>query len=147
MISQRVGRAQKSAQPTAKVMEEPESPLHVFIRPREEDKPAEFEKRLPAYNEKREPLCFNCQKYGHIGRECKEADRRLQKMCTNCESEEHKGEECAMRQQEVNTIKTKIPSTRATFEKPALINDKYVLQGFIDSGSKCSIIRKSAAEF
>jgi hypothetical protein len=35
-----------------------------------------------------------------------------------------------------------------TFEKPSvLINDKYALQGFIDSGSKCSIIRKSAAEF
>jgi hypothetical protein len=147
MIRQRGGRAHKSARPTAKVTEEPESPPQIFIRHREQEKYAEFEKRLPAYNEKREPLCFNCQKYGHIGRYCNEADRRLPKKCTNCESEEHNSEECAMRQQEVNIIKTKIPSTRATFEHAALINDKYVLQGFIDSGSKCSIIRKSAAEF
>jgi hypothetical protein len=132
---------------TAKATEEPESPPQIFIRPREQDEPVAFEKRLPPYNEKIEPLCFNCQQYGHIGRDCNEADRRLQKKCTNCEGEEHNSEECAMRRQEVNIIKTKIPSTRATFEHAALINDKYVLQGFIDSGSQCSIIRKSAAEF
>jgi hypothetical protein len=36
---------------------------------------------------------------------------------------------------------------RVRLENAALINDKYVLQGFMDSGSKCSIIRKSAAGF
>jgi hypothetical protein len=92
-------------------------------------------------------LCFNCQQYGHIGRYCNEADRRLQKKCTNGEIEEHNSEQSAMRQHEVNIIKTNILSTPATFEHAALINDNYELQGFIDSVSKCSIIRKSTAEF
>jgi adenylate kinase family enzyme len=61
MIRQRGGRAYKSARPTAKVTEEPESPPQILIKPREQDKPADFGKRLQAYNEKREPLCFNCQ--------------------------------------------------------------------------------------
>jgi hypothetical protein len=147
MIRQRGGRAHKTARHIAKATEEPDSSPQIFIRPRKQDEPVAFEKRLPLYNEKREPLCFNCQQYGHIGRDCNKADRRLQKKCTNCESKEHNSEECEMRWQEVNIIKTKIPSTRPTCEHAALINDKYVLQGFIDSGSKCSIIRKSAAEF
>jgi hypothetical protein len=97
MTSQRGGRAHMSGRPTSNVTEELESPSQIFIKPREQEKSVEFEKWPPTCKEKREPLCFNCQKYDHIGRGCNEAYRRLQKMCTNCKSEEHNSEECAMR--------------------------------------------------
>jgi hypothetical protein len=56
MIRQRGGRTHMSDRPTAKVTEEPESPPEIFIQPKEQEKSAEFDKWLSAYNEKREPL-------------------------------------------------------------------------------------------
>jgi hypothetical protein len=70
--------------------------------------------------------CTNCQRLGHT-----------KEKCTNSKEEN---------KQQVNTVKVPFAATHVTFEKPVLINDKYVLRGLVDSGSVCIIKRKSAAE-
>lgn len=39
------------------------------------------------------PRCFRCQKFGHIGRQCKEATNNLN-MCMNCGTKGHRAGEC-----------------------------------------------------
>jgi len=31
--------------------------------------------RKPAFNDKGEPLCFNCQEYGHMAKDCKKPEK------------------------------------------------------------------------
>jgi hypothetical protein len=105
-----------------------------------------FKEGLPPYNDKLEPLCFRCQIYGHYRSECPREKRPLK--CLNCQGLGHTKDKCPKKQSEgqkqVNAVSSSM-ANKITFEKPVLVNDTYALSGLVDSGSTCSIIRKSAA--
>ncbi|KAF4525385.1 hypothetical protein B566_EDAN013236 [Ephemera danica] len=119
-----------------------------FRRSREEKSLPEPNKRLPAYNDKSKPLCFKCNTYGHYQGVCtKDAP---QQKCYNCKQVGHKKFKCPVKnkiEHKLHVISVHDSTTpQSTFEKPVLVNDKYLLRGLIDSGATCSIIRKSAAQ-
>ncbi|KAF4526327.1 hypothetical protein B566_EDAN012253 [Ephemera danica] len=104
--------------------------------------PAPSTMKFPRVNDKQEPLCFNCLKYGHIGRDCKEASR-VKATCSYCRKTGHTVDKC-FKKSHVNTVQDCVPTTSA-FEKPIEVNGRYWLRGLVDSGATCCLIRESAA--
>jgi len=101
---------------------------------------------VPRYDVQRtEPRCYNCQKMGHIARDCDLPRKPL--VCTNCKKEGHTRKYCQMSVPDVNLITTQLNNNLKYYVKNVRINDhEEPIIGLIDTGSAYTIIRKSVAE-
>ena len=56
--------------------------------------PMEIGRQMPAFNEKGQPKCFKCNKYGHMAKECRGGNVKGGRKCYNCDKEGHFSKNC-----------------------------------------------------
>ncbi|KAJ8911155.1 hypothetical protein NQ315_008340, partial [Exocentrus adspersus] len=107
------------------------------------------DKRPPIKNENGEYKCYNCNKFGHIARNCPEEKREL--LCKICQSKEHTQRHCPQKNRtqteersEVKILERKQLSTISKYLKDIFVNGEK-LTGLIDTGSSDCTIKASVA--
>ncbi|XP_011861043.1 PREDICTED: uncharacterized protein K02A2.6-like [Vollenhovia emeryi] len=83
--------------------------------------------------------CFNCGKEGHIAKKC----RMPRIECEQCHRLGHNADKCASRK-DVNAV-TERKRSANLYERPVIVNG-HKIDGLLDTGSSCSLLRKSVAE-
>ncbi|GBM33964.1 hypothetical protein AVEN_53830-1 [Araneus ventricosus] len=103
------------------------------------------------HNERSEPKCFNCSKFGHISKDSPMPKSVL--TCRECNETGHKAINCVAK--ETNHSSNKSLSVRQvgeklemsnSFLKKAKINNCDNVQSLIDTGSSCCLLKISAAQ-
>lgn len=103
--------------------------------------------KLPPRNDKDEPLCFNCSKYGHVSRYCLKPKKPK---CTKCGKFGHEVSTC-----DTNTVKTDSSLVSLISLTPNKVNEKYFfdalvnkipVKSYVDTGSQLCLMRRSDAE-
>lgn len=103
--------------------------------------------KLPLRNEKNEPLCFNCSKYGHVSRYCLKPKKPK---CTKCGKFGHEVSTCT-----TNPVNKDSPLVSLTSLTPNKVNEKYFfdalvnkipVKSYVDTGSQLCLMRRSDAE-
>lgn len=107
------------------------------------------DKRPPVLNERGERMCYNCNQYGHMTRDCSQPKRPLR--CLRCEGTDHTQRHCReVAQPERNEANTLSELSNKTMRVGVLLtqvilNDKFYLIGLIETGRSGCLLRASAA--
>ncbi|GBN95418.1 hypothetical protein AVEN_76587-1 [Araneus ventricosus] len=103
------------------------------------------------HNERGEPKCFNCSKFGHIARNCLLPKSVL--TCRECNETDHKAINCVAKETNHSSDES-LPvrlvgensEERNSFLKKAKINNCDKVQALIDTGSSCCLLKISIAQ-
>lgn len=98
-----------------------------------------------ASGESRKIVCYNCGEVGHISSKCTKEQKRSR--CTDC-GKVHKREDpvnCGRKQATHNARKAEMTQNEKCFVKKINVNGK-MFEALIDTGSECSLVRKSTAD-
>ncbi|XP_077534640.1 uncharacterized protein LOC144146572 [Haemaphysalis longicornis] len=109
------------------------------------------QRKKPLSNEKGEPLCFNCNEYGHLSLHCPSPQRKAR--CGACGRVGHETRDCRAKKEREprvaqNVVKSDFRATEAVNEKyfmPAKLNG-HEIRAYVDLGSQCVTLRQEDAE-
>lgn len=96
--------------------------------------------RPPVRNDKGEPKCYNCGRFGHISRDCPEPKREI--TCLRCGQTGHTQRHC---ERQITVVEEPSTARRGLLLKHVIVNRKMKLVGMVDTGSSSCIMRASAA--
>jgi transposase InsO family protein len=94
-------------------------------------------KRLPSRDQQGRPLCYACKEYGHVARHCGAPQQRQHTATQKRPREDQAGAT-------VNVIAAETTGKR--YCKDVVLDGRYVVQGFVDTGSAICSIQKSAVK-
>jgi hypothetical protein len=94
-------------------------------------------KRLPSRDQQGRPLCYSCKEYGHVARHCGAPQQREHTATQKRPREDQAGAT-------VNVIVAETTGKR--YCKDVVLDGRYVVQGFVDTGSAICSIQKSAVK-
>ncbi|XP_064462728.1 uncharacterized protein LOC135373461 [Ornithodoros turicata] len=106
------------------------------------------------YNDKGEPLCFNCSEYGHLSAACPQPQRKPR--CDKCKRTGHEIKDCRQDKGKgsatpksaavlAQNVVTAEGPANAKYFMTALLDGKEV-EAFVDMGSQCVTLRKTNAD-
>ncbi|XP_017461951.1 PREDICTED: uncharacterized protein LOC108355297 [Rhagoletis zephyria] len=100
---------------------------------------------IGASGESKNIVCYNCGEVGHISSKCTKEQKRSR--CADC-GKVHKREDpvnCGRKQATHNARKAEVTQNEKCFVKKINVNGK-MFEALIDTGSECSLVRKSTAD-